>query len=363
MIENWLGLAPRSLVRRFAAVVAVAVAGLSSGQLWSPARAASIQLGKVPPFYVTLRVLAPACCQPGQPFAPHADAVVRATATGAVIATVAAPGPYFTFVAVSGAADDRTFVLAAQRRARFQGDQAHDPATRFFLLRIDPRAATASQRATLTALPIPEEPKGVDLNDIAVSPDGSKLAVTSTSNITVGQVAAPRLHVFNMATGAERSWQGIAFPQKGDLSWAADNTTLQLVGQLPSGRFCILLLDIAKPGSDLVANSRAVNLHGNGWRATAISGNGQTIAVVRGIGRRNVFYEQPERIDARTGQVISTFNATAIHTHDLQIPWASQTGQVLIVTGAGPHNTGAGIYTGHQYTPIPWRANLSTAAW
>ena len=24
---------------------------------------------------------------------------------------------------------------------------------------------------------------------------------------------------------------------------------------------------------------------------------------------------------------------------------------------------GAGIYTGHHYTPIPWRANLSTAAW
>jgi hypothetical protein len=32
------------------------------------------------------------------------------------------------------------------------------------------------------------------------------------------------------------------------------------------------------------------------------------------------------------------------------------------VVGA-PRNGGAGIYTGHHYTPIPWPANLITAAW
>src|SRR5262249_1239976 len=40
----------------------------------------------VPSFYVALRVLRPACCMPGKPYAPRTDAVVRATATGAVIA-------------------------------------------------------------------------------------------------------------------------------------------------------------------------------------------------------------------------------------------------------------------------------------
>ena len=66
-------------------------------------------LASVPPYYLTLT---------GYSGQPHRRAVIRASATGAVLATVAPPAPYGTFSYVSGAADDRTFALGAQRWVR-----------------------------------------------------------------------------------------------------------------------------------------------------------------------------------------------------------------------------------------------------
>ncbi len=83
---------------------------------------------------------------PAWPDAPD-HAVIRATATGAVLATVQPPRPYGSFTFVSGAADDRTFVLAAQRwwnvtsGTRGEAAQQRDNTTpvAFFRLRFDPR--------------------------------------------------------------------------------------------------------------------------------------------------------------------------------------------------------------------------------
>src|SRR6516165_9176169 len=55
-------------------------------------------------------------------------AVVRSTLTGHVLATVAPPRPYQIFTWVSAAADDRTFVLAAQRYWPLGSGQAGLPA-------------------------------------------------------------------------------------------------------------------------------------------------------------------------------------------------------------------------------------------
>jgi hypothetical protein len=98
-------------------------------------------------------------------------------------------------------------------------------------------------------------------------------------------------------------------------------------------------------------------------RGTAISGNGRITAVVLELARPRSVHERLEKIGVRTDQVMSTLNDKAVFSNYEQIPWASQTGTTLIVIGAGTHGNGAGIYTGHQYTPIPWKANLMTAAW
>jgi hypothetical protein len=70
--------------------------------------------------------------------------VIRATDTGrrpgngdrGRAGSVTAPRPYGTFTGVTAAADNRTFVLAAQKVAQLP--LTTPPATRFFLLRIDP---------------------------------------------------------------------------------------------------------------------------------------------------------------------------------------------------------------------------------
>ena len=85
----------------------------------------------------------------------YSAAELRSTRTGAVLARITPPRPYPSFTGVTGAADDRTFVLSAQ------GPQPSVvppfPSQRFFLLRIDP-AARAGARMTLTALPAGDVP-------------------------------------------------------------------------------------------------------------------------------------------------------------------------------------------------------------
>lgn len=90
------------------------------------------------------------------------------------------PPPYATFVEVSAAADDRTFVLAAQKLAYCTAGRVPPvPATKFFLLRLDPGHGRPGAGATLTTLPIPAIPAGTAVSDFALSPDGSRLAMVS----------------------------------------------------------------------------------------------------------------------------------------------------------------------------------------
>ena len=184
----------------------------------------------VPEFYVALEFTGDGrCCRPGLPSAPLTEAVVRVTATGTALATISAPRPYGTFTGVTAAADNRTFVLAAQKLARLP--LTTWPATRFFLLRIDPASRTPDGRARLTPLPIPEQPPGRAVTGLALSPDAARLAAT------VGPFPeAAGLHVFILATGAGRRWDGPrvgpAFGPgavHGCLSWAADGHTLALI--------------------------------------------------------------------------------------------------------------------------------------
>ena len=98
------------------------------------ARAAA--LASVPPYYVALTGYA----------GRRQHAVVRASATGAVLATITAPKPYRTLTWVSGAADDRTFVLAG---AAVVADQAGKGR---------PRGGEAGQRHPGQVLPAAAQP-------------------------------------------------------------------------------------------------------------------------------------------------------------------------------------------------------------
>jgi hypothetical protein len=346
-------------------------------------------LAALPPYYVALTFTS------GKPFGgngqlstPQTKAVIRATATGRALATVMPPWPYGTFAGVTAAAGDRTFVVAAQKLARIPlAGEVTVPATRFFLLRLGPGLGRPVGRVTLTPLPIPAIPAGTEVGDFALSPDGSRLAVVS------GRKERPRLNVYDMqklsiydlAAGTERTYRPggvgnapgppITWITQNSLSWGADNRTLAFVYGAADAREGVRLLDTARPGSGLLANSRvaAARSSGTWWNQVQITADGQTIiGNVQNPGERGDV-QRLVQVSAQTGKVVRVLHVTTHMADDVaQIHWMDPSGRVLIVTNAfraRHHSTAqfadvdAGMLVDGRYTPLPWSENTLTAAW
>jgi hypothetical protein len=187
-------------------------------------------LRQVPRYFAELALTAPVQVMGGE------AVVVRSTLTGHVLATFTPPRPYQIFTRVSAAADDRTFVLAAQRYWPIASGQAGMPAqnrdittpTVFFRMTFDP----ATHTAKLARLAVPETIQSAQLTGMTVSSDGTRLA------LDLGQ----SIQVVTLATGAIRSW---AWPGGGWIgnnkaigqifSWTADGTTLAFQQRNGSG--------------------------------------------------------------------------------------------------------------------------------
>jgi hypothetical protein len=378
-----------------AAVTGVVLGSLAvSGALGSrPSRGGSVSPGpvspdRVPPYYVALTLTGSGnCCRSGAPIEPRTRAVVRATRTGAVLATVAPPKPYGTFVGVAAATDDRTFVLAAEREVRLPAPfgLGNPRAIRFFLLRINPASASASGRARLAPLPITG---GDDIWDFALSPHGTSLAVLDGSGV----------HVFSLATGAERSWW-IPLPggsrlgllgyfgigtgaTNAMLAWASDHVVafVNFRARTLAGTMAdrgVRFLDTRAPGTNLLADSRLVvpqskNSAGSApyWRQALPTADGRGVLAVVELVRSHVSQKLVE-FSASTGQVVDVLNHIPVHRNFEQVLWASPSGRSVLVTGTQPAGgsprsallASPGILTGGHFTPIPWPAQVFGAAW
>lgn len=133
---------------------------------------------------------------------------VRETMTGDLIATVNPP-PGATFAGVTGAADDRTFVVDTQPGAIQSLNSAPDrqsvkPRT-WYLLRLSPGSA---QPAALSKLTIPPSPAGTAVAGMALSPDGTKLAAAfQAPGRGIAPAGSMTLRVYSVRSGTVlRSW-------------------------------------------------------------------------------------------------------------------------------------------------------------
>lgn len=382
--------APLGAVAGVAAVLAVVFALTSVIHSGRPANARPAGLAALPRYYVALTFTGPGgCCEPGL-VSPQTSAVVRATATGRALAAVAPPLPYGTFVGISAAADDRTFVLAAQELSRY--DPANDgkppvPATKFFLLRLDPGRSGPGVKVTLTPLPIPVIPDGTAVSDFALSPDGSRLAMVA-ARADVRRPYLQNLSVYNLAAGTERSYRpaGVGYPYTGGvpdlvpitpntLSWGADNRTLAFAWREWTGSGEVRLLDTDQPGSGLLANSRVAIPWSRTrfWAQIQLGADGQEIFANVNNPYKGGSIEHLAEFSAQTGKHIRTFNVIRDMAVDVeQIHWISPSGRVLIVTDErrGRHHSNAhfadvdaGMLADGHYTPLPWSENTFTAAW
>ena len=369
-------LAAAALVVAVIAATAAIVGGLKHQQPGS----ASADSASLPPYYVALTTKE----KNSDIYSLGATvAEIRSTLTGAVLAKVAPPKPYVSFTGVTGAADDRTFVLSAQgpnELGNLSALQYHQkypngyfPAQRFFLLRIDP----PSDGMTLTALPAGWTPANAAIHDMALSPDGTALAAD-----VGGELSDSHLYVFNLVTGTERAWSARTcsgcFPYSGGLgyggvnvdalSWTADSQHVAFVWGNT-----VRLLDTRAPGSDIVADSKTVAVWTisrdvmDMWRGAIITPDGRTVLGIEELGSPGRIETIPEHLvtfstaTGRQSAIVNNLDALKLNGYE-QVLYTNATGSVLVLTYQRP-GTNATILHNGRSTPLPWSPYIGVAAW
>jgi hypothetical protein len=327
-------------------------------------------------------------------------AAIKATASGDTLAVITPPAPDRTFSAVTAAADDRTFVLAAQPWQPHVTSTAvglnSGPVT-FFLLRFSP----GDSRPVLTRLPIPaiqasEETAGpapVQFGGLALSPDGTQLAVATNIGTDRQQIA-----IYDVSTGTARTWtahvangvlggngpgaQNMVDPQA--LSWTADGTTLAYGD--PSGPLAVELLNVAGTSGSLLHDSRLVvpqaGDHGNcigdmmitpdggallcpvSWPPGVAPGGGTGAATVQAGGITVGFGE----FSARTGALLRVLDKQPnpnSSPFSQQVLWSSPAGSELVVESALPYLNRVAVLTSGQLALLPPgdRPAIPAAVW
>jgi hypothetical protein len=200
-----------------------------------------------------------------------ADVTIAETATGKALFTIKPP-KNTSFANVTAAADDRTFVVSVApfgTRGPVQATLSWD------LLRISPGATSY----TLRRLSIPAMPPNTLLGGLALSPDGTELAVMFHSNTAAALIeGTATLSVYSVASGqALHTWQSVSKQSleaigansdpSGTVTWlanghglafvwdAAQNTGQDLLKVTPE----VWRLDLAKPpATGLLAGSTPV---------------------------------------------------------------------------------------------------------
>jgi hypothetical protein len=358
--RRWPGwLAPLAAA---AAVVAVVLASLaiSGAILHHPAATGPDSSGvfaKVPRYFVAIPET------PGR-------AVVGATATGAVLGTVAPPKPYSMFMWVAAAGDARTFVLAAGVPPA-AGTNVLDPRpVRFYRLALD----RSGHPGRLVPLPIPAET--VTIADLALSPDGSKLAV---SLLPGHSETGARIQVFSLATGAGREWVwpgrgligeiSLGPGSSGSNSWEANNRTLLFevttrtrTGNEPAQ---LRLLDTAAPAGSLLASSARIPIPASeaGWLHTNAGHRIIGIPLITGDGTKlvapyfhasappKVFGFTITEFSVRTGKPVRVLyqRRTDTEAASTGVWWVNTSGTAMIVDRGAVF----GVQTPTTFTPLP----------
>lgn len=253
------------------AVAAVLVAGPKPGPAPAPGQAA------IPRYYLTLDYFADQHFQGME----VTEAVIRASATGRITGTVKIvtddfPAP----VTIAAAADNRSFII---------GTYEHDPkgtkATgyqdyRFFRLPI----SADGKPGHLAELPPYPVPTSAFVEGIALSPDGTLLAVSATYS-PGRQIGLPpgKVEVINLVTGKVRIWTaGIQrghYYVPGPPSWADGNRMIAFAWlrseSLTNDSMTmegVRLLDTATPGDNLMDSRMIVS-------PKAVSGTIQSVLI------------------------------------------------------------------------------------
>jgi hypothetical protein len=292
-------------------------------------------------------------------------ALVNSTRTGKALATIAPPGGE-EFTGVSGAADDRTFVLAAETTADATYRVEHGAQTglaatvaqlRFYLVRLSASGAPSAP-APLAV------PAGSAVSDFALSPDGASLAVSTASQDTIA------IHVYSLTGRSVRTWSASTY-QRGKRryvaayasSWTSAGalsvsvTTVSHLIEEPQG-----LLDPSGPGGNLITAIDQITYNcGN-----QLTPDGTTLiglGIAPGAkGSPPFLLQECSFADGNVTDIPSPqpvhYGTYVVSLND--ILWTSPTGHELIVTGTYGRASKivTGIVTGNHFTALPTGASV-----
>jgi hypothetical protein len=329
----------------------------------------------VPPYYVAVE--------------SSSLAAVRATETGATLARITTSTPV---VGVAGAADDRSFVLDAQSSivggtVQWVGQPA------YYLLRL----TASGGEQSYTRLSIPALPAGFVVAGLALSPDGSQLAIAADSG-DISQSARLEISVYTLATGASHTWSAtgifdsqapFGFTGSGargaqSISWGADSTTLAFDWENASRIVGVRLLDTAANGDDLIADSRVAAtepspismyqqerdgdvVYSCMWNwILSLDGSGTVCDYEMGSKDSNETTSGFLWYSTSTGKltVISTFQTDEEGPGgDNALYWVNSTGRTVIGEVGPVGGDQVGVITGDKFTPLPGITNPGAAAW
>lgn len=243
-----------------AAVIAVAVSAvLVAGPKLTPVPAAAPVTAAVPRHYLTFTFV------PDKQFhdLPVTEAVIRDTASGKITGTVKITTKSFpASVAADAAPDGRSFILAI-------AENAPKDEYRFFRLPV----SAGGKPGHLTEFPAYPVPVNAYLAGIALSPDGTRLAVSfsyglGATNSGPAKYMVGAVEVINLVTGTVRTWtatmqQGHWY-QPGQPSWADGNRMIAFTWQQAKSMSNnamtmegVRLLDTTAPGGNL-ADARMI---------------------------------------------------------------------------------------------------------
>jgi len=331
-------------------------------------------------------------------------AVIRATATGAIVGTIWPPRTLETFVQATGAADDRTFVLTAENIVSSSGVGACGR-TALILARFNP----VNGKARVTPLRLPDFPATSQVDSIALSPDGTKLAVslgpgqrcasdgadalTRPGSAKNHETSREEIRVYSLNSGAVKTWESapqsksagqvgptaMSFARNGMLAFNQPAIDDNAIG---SG---LWLLNTNAPGGSLLAHSRLVvyaqpevgvspgsapvagrwNWAGDG----ILTPDGKTVVapVLKHPGGRGAALGE---FSASTGKLVRVLwqhsvRDTVYFVPDNAVAWTNPSGSVLIVASPAALGKKAarsvyGVLRGHRFTPIPGTQSQGT---
>jgi hypothetical protein len=350
-------------------------ASSASSAASAPATGASADsYHSVPPYYVAV--------------ANSSQTVVRATWSGTTLARITTSTPV---VGVAGAADGRTFVLDEQRSimggtVKWVGQPA------FYLLRL----TASGTEQSLTPLAVPAIPNGTVVSGLALSPDGTKLAVDVDSGSSP-QSGSMEITTYTLATGASHSWtaNGLTNPDAAfgftgsgvdgaqSISWAANSRTLA-VGVQNGLNTGVRLLDTAAAGTSLIADSRlAVTLQdpqdllrlrdvgppdyfASCTSDAMLSLDGSAIVCDYSTSVNKYTTMGFAEYSTRTGKmdhVLGLVHFTGQAPIGISLYWVNSTGSIAIGTSGSASGGRFGVMDGGKFTPLPGLTGFATIAW